>query len=76
MKMTQEDYNKLHGSIKELLETFPNAIYIMLERGYSDMRVRWECYHNSKIDKHGYFVYTDNHIDTALRHIMLDFGSQ
>jgi hypothetical protein len=75
MKMTQDHYERLHISIKDLLESSPNAIYVMQGRGYSPMRIRWECYHASKIDKHEYFTYKDNHIDTALIHIMRTFGS-
>jgi hypothetical protein len=70
MKMTQEHYDALKKSIDENLEVNPAAIRIMKENGYSPMRIRWEVYHHSKIDKHMYFVYTDDQIDTALRHII------
>jgi hypothetical protein len=75
MKMSLKHYNELHKSIADLFQSAPQAVIIMDARGYSRERIRWECYHHSKIDKDDYSIYTDDTIDTALIHIMRTFGS-
>lgn len=70
MKMTPQDFSALKSSIEEVLVLNPKAVPAMKLLGYSDIRICWDIYHHSRIDKHLLGKYNDSHIETALKRII------
>ncbi len=81
MKMKQEHYNALKGlieglgieSIKNHMQDLPFRINFPVVRDLKE-RVRWDCLHATNHTLPLYDYLNDDHIDTALRNIMVEIG--
>ena len=72
MKMTNTDYHELKQAILQL----PKFMHLQNPNA-SDMMHRWDLYHQANHAQDFYFWHlheylNDNHIDTALRMIILE----
>lgn len=81
MKLFKETYEELKASMKRtiddtnkwcLIDHGMSAHEWYTEKGLSDERYRWDCFHACDFERKTalYNFVHDDHIDTALRHII------
>lgn len=72
MKMTKDDYKDLEIAVNVCTAMYPDMRSDYKNSGLSDERYRWDIFSLAKralkVDLYKYL--NDDHIDTALRHIL------
>lgn len=71
IKMKKSDYFKLSIAVCEVLNSHKNIVKTYKDNNLTPMRFRWDLLHMSNFRTNDLYSYlNDNHIDTALRHII------